>query len=68
MSPPPGSVRSWWVWGQDGFHRLPPSVLCPPQLSSFPLVLFAPPATEEWYVQDQSSGKVTPGSSRPGEM
>lgn len=33
-----------------------------------PLVLLTPPATEEWYVQDQSSGKVTPGSSRPSEM
>lgn len=27
-----------------------------------------PPAAQEWYVQDQSSGKVIPGSCRPGEM
>lgn len=32
------------------------------------LVLLTPPATESWYVQDQSSGKVTPESSRPSEM
>lgn len=31
---------------------------------------YTPPLllTEEWYVQDQSSGKVTPGSCRPSEM
>lgn len=33
-----------------------------------PLVLFPPPATNERYVQDQSSGKVTAGSARLGEM
>lgn len=37
LSPPPGSVRPWQVWGQDGTRRLPPSLLCPPQLSSSPL-------------------------------
>ena len=49
-----------------------PSPASFPPLSSaaflVPLVLLPPPATQEWYVQDQSSGKVTPGSSRPGEM
>lgn len=66
-SPPPGSVRSWQVWEQDGTRRLPPSLLCP---RSFPRPPCPPPppSSREWYVQDQSSGKVTPGSSRPGEM
>lgn len=36
-SPPPGSVRSWQVREQDGTRLLPPSLLCPPQLSSSPL-------------------------------
>lgn len=32
------------------------------------LVFLSTVTTEEWYVQDQSSGKVTRGSSSPGEM